>query len=72
VLRKAHIMGLTAFKEPLKLDPSFWLNSESEVREVVTQEWGIALERLPKACAWAPIEAPSARDCLLDHSRPKP
>jgi transcriptional regulator with XRE-family HTH domain len=76
LLRKAHIMGLTAFKEALKLDPSLWLNCESEwgqgagyrdrvaqwnrewfsaeprrdleqeLWEVVTREWGIALERL--------------------------
>jgi len=32
LLRKAQIMGLTLFKEALKLDPSLWLNCE--------QEWG--------------------------------
>jgi transcriptional regulator with XRE-family HTH domain len=30
LLRKAQIMGQTAFKEALKLDPSLWLNCENE------------------------------------------
>jgi transcriptional regulator with XRE-family HTH domain len=30
LLRKAQIMGLTTFKEALKLDPSLWLNCENE------------------------------------------
>ena len=30
LLRKAQIMGLTTFKEALKIDPSLWLNCESE------------------------------------------
>lgn len=76
LLRKAQIMGQTAFEEALKLDPSLWVNCENEwgqgpgyrdrvVRwnrewfsgeprrdleqefwEVVTREWGVALERL--------------------------
>jgi transcriptional regulator with XRE-family HTH domain len=30
LLRKAQIMGLTTFKEALRLDPSLWLNCENE------------------------------------------
>ncbi len=30
LLRKAQIMGQTAFKDALKLDPSLWLNCENE------------------------------------------
>jgi hypothetical protein len=95
LLRKAQIMGLTIFKEALKLDPWLWLNCEKEwgqgpgyrdrvaqwnrewvgaesrrdleqeLWEVVTREWGTALERLSSLLetdAAVPAKAAGARD----------
>jgi len=76
LLRKAQIMGQTAFKDALKIDPSLWTNCErewgqgqgyrdrvtqwnevwfraepreqleQELRDLVTREWAVVLNRL--------------------------
>ncbi|OFW42696.1 MAG: hypothetical protein A3J29_10420 [Acidobacteria bacterium RIFCSPLOWO2_12_FULL_67_14b] len=68
LLRKAQIMGQTAFRDALKLDPSLWLNCEDSTRNTAHYWflWDLFSERVKRAkwVAHLDSEHPSGDEML--------